>query len=224
MLRARCAGPLRLTITDNRRTMVSLRRPKNHALIEVRLHHMFLHADHATWTALSDYLFAGDRSAATSIARYIEQNRRAIRRPRRRAIALSAAGVHHDLQAICRAVNERYFAGAAQVDITWSRENAARVHAGRRSIKLGSYSGRDRLIRVHPALDAAFVPKYFVEYIVFHEMLHHMLPPQVLNGRRELHGPSFRARERQFDDYDAALRWERENLGQLLRSRRTQAR
>jgi hypothetical protein len=68
-------------------------------------------------------------------------------------------------------------------------------------------------------LDAAFVPRYFVEYIVYHEMLHHVLPPRLQNGRRELHGPAFVARERQFENYQAALSWERENLGKLLRRR-----
>jgi hypothetical protein len=36
------------------------------------------------------------------------------------------------------------------------------------------------------------------------------------NGRRTLHGPDFRARERQFHDYDLAIAWERENLDRLL--------
>jgi predicted metal-dependent hydrolase len=111
------------------------------------------------------------------------------------------------------------------VNVTWARSHTARASASRRSIKLGSYTSRDRLIRVHPALDAAFVPRFFVEYIVYHEMLHHVLPPRLLNGRRELHGPAFLARERQFHDYQAALRWERENLRKLLkrRARKTSA-
>lgn len=222
-LRARAQAPLRLTITDNRRTMVSLRKHKRTNLIEARVHHMFLHADASVWRALGDYLCSGERAAASCIANYIEQHRQHIRRPKRRPLALATAGQHHDLGEICRSVNERYFEGKLQVNISWSREAAGRPSKGRRSIKLGSYTPRDRLIRVHPALDAASVPRYFVEYIVYHEMLHHVLPPKARNGRRELHGRTFLAREREFRDYDAALRWERKNLKKLLQKRAQRA-
>lgn len=221
-LRARhghAAPRLRLSVTDNVRTMVSLRRDKQRDQIEARVHHMFLHAPPEIWSALGEYLFAADREAARQIASYIEQHRQQIRRPERRPLSLTPRGRHHDLHEICQAINERYFGGELSVNVTWARHQAARPGSGRRSIKLGSYTSRDRLIRVHPALDAAFVPRYFVEYIVYHEMLHHVLPPKLQNGRRELHGPAFLARERQFQDYRAALRWERENLGKLLRRR-----
>jgi hypothetical protein len=180
---------------------------------------MFLQATPEIWTALGEYLFAGDREAARSIARYIEQHRQRIRHPERRPLTLTAAGRHHDLRDIFQAVNQRYFDGQVTLNVSWARKQAARPSADRRSIKLGSYTSRDRLIRVHPALDAAFVPRYFLEYIVYHEMLHHVLPPKLQNGRRELHGPEFLARERQFHDYRAALLWERENLAKLLRRR-----
>jgi predicted metal-dependent hydrolase len=219
-LRARCGGPLRLTVTDNRRTMLSLHKRKE--LIEVRLHHMFLRAPAPVWDALSDYLFSGDRAGASEIARYIEQHRKHIRHTQERPLALSTAGVHHDLHEICRDINQRYFQGRADVHITWGRSHVQthrKTRAARRSIKLGSYTSRERLIRVHPALDAAFVPRFFVEYIVYHEMLHHVLPPTLSNGRRDLHGPEFQRRERKFEQYQAALAWERENLDRLLRKR-----
>lgn len=216
-------GALRLTLTDNRRTMVSLRKEKAPELLEVRLHHMFLQAGPEVWSALGEYLVSGDRAAASCIAAYIEKHREHIRRPERRTIALTAGGKHHDLGEICQAINSRYFGGKADVSITWARDQAGRPSALRRSIKLGSYTSRDRLIRVHPALDAAFVPRYFVEYIVFHELLHHILPPKAQGSRRELHGPAFLAREREFEEYEAALRWERENLKKLLRGRTARA-
>ena len=86
----------------------------------------------------------------------------------------------------------------------------------RRSIKLGSYCSRERLIRVHPVLDAGFVPRFFVEYIVYHELLHHMLPPIVRGGRRQLHDRRFKEHERAFPGYARALAWEREHLDRLL--------
>jgi hypothetical protein len=215
-LRARVAIPLRLTVTDNRRTMLSLRRRAQ--FVEVRLHRMFLAADAPTRDALGDYLFDGDRGAAQCIARYIERHRKEIRRSERRGFSVSTAGAHHDLAEIYEAVNARYFESAVDAHITWGRAAGSGRRRARRSIKLGSYTSRDRLIRVHPALDAAFVPRLFVEYIVYHEMLHQVIPPKSQRGRRDLHGPNFKARERQFIGYAEALRWEHEHLDQLLRS------
>jgi predicted metal-dependent hydrolase len=220
-LQARVRTPLRLTVTDNRRTMLSLRR--HQTLVEVRLHHMFLQGEPSVWEALGDYLLQGDRSASLAIARYIEQHRKQIRRAPRRTLTLSTAGEHHDLREIYRAINARYFDDSVDVRITWGRDASEAPRAVRRSIKLGSYTSRDRLIRVHPALDAEFVPRFFVEYIVYHEMLHHVLPPTQLRGRRDLHGATFQAREREFVDYHAALLWEHDNLGRLLRSRTVRA-
>ena len=37
---------------------------------------------------------------------------------------------------------------------------------------MGSYSVEDRLIRIHPTLDRPDVPRYYVAWIVYHEMLH----------------------------------------------------
>jgi hypothetical protein len=74
------------------------------------------------------------------------------------------------------------------------------------------------LIRIHPALDQSWVPRYFVEYIVYHEMLHHVIPMPERNGRRQLHTPEFRARERAFAHFERALAWERRHVHRLLRS------
>ena len=40
-------------------------------------------------------------------------------------------------------------------------------------------------------------------------MLHHVIAMPVENGRRTLHGPEFRARERMFERYAEAIAWER---------------
>jgi hypothetical protein len=215
-LRCAVSVPLRLTITDNRRTMISLRRGQQ--FVEVRLHHMFLQADGLTRDALADYLFLSDRRAARHISRFIEQHRARIRREAvRRPRCLAPQGTHHDLSEIFHAINQRYFGDLVDARITWGRD--APTRRTRRSIKLGSYTARERLIRVHPALDAEFVPRFFIEYIVYHEMLHQVLPPKLQRGRRDLHGPAFKAREREFADYALALRWESDNLDRLLRRR-----
>jgi hypothetical protein len=194
--------------------MISLR--KRPGFTEIRLHHMFLAADATTVEALCRYVGTSDRIASAHLGRYIERHREHIRRRKSRNLHLSASGAHHDLGSIYTDVNARYFSGQVDAQISWGRSAGGKRRRSRRSIKLGSYCSRDRLIRVHPALDAEFVPRYFVEYIVYHEMLHHVLPPALRNGRRLLHDREFKRQEQLFGDYAPALRWERENLDRLL--------
>ncbi len=83
---------------------------------------------------------------------------------------------------------------------------------------LGTYSADLGLIRIHPALDQPFVPDFFVESVVHHEMLHERHGTGVSpTGRRILHSPAFRAEERQHPDYTRARTWERKHIHLLLR-------
>jgi hypothetical protein len=82
---------------------------------------------------------------------------------------------------------------------------------------MGSFSVEDRIIRVHPALDQADVPRFFVEWIVFHEMLHGRLEIRRRGSRRCFHPPEFLAQEREFHDYERAAAWEKENVDRIFR-------
>jgi hypothetical protein len=112
------------------------------------------------------------------------------------------------------ALNDVYFRGSIEARINWGPRGGRRRR--RTSIKMGSYSVEDRLIRIHPSLDRRFVPRYFLEWIVFHEMLHQVHDIPVIGGRRQFHTPEFLAAEREFIQYDRARLWERENLDRLL--------
>jgi hypothetical protein len=219
-----------LTFTDNSRTMLSAR--QHDGIAHVRLHHMFVDADETTVRALARYLEDRHATASGQIQRFIRNHGDRIRprpdpMPRpvsdvehaRQREATRALGRHHDLAAMLATLNQRYFERPVEAAIGWARMARGQGRGRRRcSIKLGSYRGRNPLIRVHPVLDAEWVPGFFVEYIVYHEMLHHVVPMPLRRGRRSLHGPDFRARERQFERYTEALAWERQNLDRLLSS------
>jgi hypothetical protein len=79
-------------------------------------------------------------------------------------------------------------------------------------------------VRIHPALDHPSVPRWVVESVVHHELLHADLDTVVSNGRRRLHTPEFRRREREFERHDDARRWVDRHLGALLRRRARLAR
>jgi hypothetical protein len=124
-------------------------------------------------------------------------------------------GRHHDLDAILADLRVRYFPDCVEVTIRWGRwSGRARPH----SIRFGAYLPASQSIRIHPALDQVFVPRYFVEFIVYHELLHHVIPPVRVNGRYQIHSPAFRQREREFPAYAEAMAWRQQSLRRLLRS------
>lgn len=205
--------PVRLSVTDNRSTMVSFRRGAN--VLALRLHHMFLDAPEPVVRAVADYAGRGHRGAGGVLDEYIRGQQPRIRQVRRETDAdLNPRGRCFDLRELYEAVNRTYFDGLIQARIGWGRMPPRRR---RKSIRLGVYDHQTREIRIHPALDRPEVPAFFVEFIVFHEMLHQLFPSTGRGGRRVHHPRAFRERERTFPHYAAALRWERENLGVLLR-------
>ena len=126
---------------------------------------------------------------------------------------LQARGRVHDLQAILDRLNAEHFDGPVEAKIGWGRSGAL---PGRTSIRTGVYLHAARAIRIHPALDREEVPAFYVASVVFHEMLHQVVPPAERGGRRTIHGREFRRRERAFPDHARAAAWERENVHRLL--------
>ncbi len=214
-LATRLGQPIRLIVTDNRSTML-VARPKGGRL-ELRLHHMFLTADENILNAIGDYLSGNTPHAAATIDQFVEKHRSRFVAPGPTQEALRADGRYHDLRAIADDLASRHFGADVDVRITWGRR--VRPKRRQRSLQLGTYLPEERLIRIHPVLDRAWVPQFFVEAVVFHEMLHHDIPAVLHNGRRHYHTRAFRKRERSFEYHCAAQKWEKENLWRLLRGK-----
>jgi len=206
-------GRARIVVTDNLHTMVSVKRGQG--VFTFRLHHMFLAAPPRIVRGLARYAEKHDSGSAKLVREYVDHNEPLIRvRTEPRAITCDVEGRHHNLQSIFDEVNEAYFDGAIEARITWGPRT--RRKKARDSIKLGSYTLEDALIRIHPVLDAEDVPRFFVAWIVYHEMLHEIHDMPVVDGRRVYHTAEFRRAEAQFDHYTEAVLWERMNLHRLL--------
>jgi hypothetical protein len=211
------AERVRLTVHDNRSTMVSFRR--NPGEIHYRVHHMFLEAPSDVVRALA--AFAGPRrgaaarrrEAGTRIDAFVRHNRARIAVPR--ADRLLTRGRIHDLQSIFDRVNAEHFGGTIEARIGWG---SVRLGRRRRTVKTGVYVQDARIIRIHPTLDRREVPEFYVATVVFHEMLHQAVPAREVNGRRIVHGAEFRRRERAYPDYARARAWEERHLSLLLSS------
>ena len=75
---------------------------------------------------------------------------------------------------------------------------------------LGTYCRTTDTIRINPVLDRRSVPLYFIRFVVYHEMLHGYIKEEKKNGRRSLHSPEFKRKERLFKEYQKAVSWEKE--------------
>ncbi len=196
-----------LTVTNNTHTLLSFR--AGNAVINLRMHWMFLHADADVKSEIAEFIGRKKRRTPL-IRRHIRQNAQCIRtrtdKKNHKPSQTSTPGRFHDIGRLFRTLNETYFGGRVSATIRWGRKQCRR--SVRRRI-LGSFSSHTNTIVINPILDRKDVPDFFVRYIVYHEMLHSVLPTERKNGRRRLHGPAFREQERKFSELEAALEWEK---------------
>jgi hypothetical protein len=122
------------------------------------------------------------------------------RRRRGRKMLSSARGSAYDLDRMFARLNRRYFGDQiAKPTITWSQRRTRRI--------LGHHDRVYETITISKTLDSPDVPEWFVEYILYHEMLHVKHPARLMNGRRYYHTGAFRIEERRFPRYEEAQRW-----------------
>lgn len=122
------------------------------------------------------------------------------RRRRGRKMVSSARGRFYDLEKMFDRLNRLYFSGGIEKPtLTWSQRRTRRI--------LGHHDSVHDTIVISKTLDARDVPEWFVEYILYHEMLHIKHPARIIDGRRYYHTNAFRADERRFPRYEEAQLW-----------------
>ena len=136
--------------------------------------------------------------------------------PMQRQFAFAEQGRVYNLRDIFDKLNAKYFRNRLKnYTIVWGRKRKTRP---RDEIVFGTIQEDDRIIRIHPLLDRSIVPAWFVEYVVYHEMCHAVVPDEYdPAGRRIVHHAKFYERERRFHWFRRAKNWEDENLGRFLR-------
>ena len=63
--------------------------------------------------------------------------------------------------------------------------------------------------------DSRHVPENIIKYLLYHEMLHIAVPVQFESGRRKIHSPEFKRKERLFPEYVQIQNWIKNNLKKL---------
>jgi len=106
-----------LSVTDNRRQMIS--HSQVGGIVLARIHHMFLDAPTPVQDALVRYVVKGERNASAIVNRFIDENGYRIRAFRPVLTPLLTEGETHDLLALFRTINDKYFGNAVDSLITW---------------------------------------------------------------------------------------------------------
>jgi hypothetical protein len=202
-LEKRLGRPLSLVVTENSSTMLSARAKEG--VLHLRLHRMFLNAPQEVLDEIARYL--KKRNVMMPLFRsYVRENKSQLDSKPLKRVPIKTVGKYHDLRELYDGVNKEYFGDMIDAVITWG-SRSPRSSVRRRT--LGSYSERSHSIRINPVLDCKTVPRYFVAFIVYHEMLHAALGTQLKGTRRSMHSQEFRKREKLFKEYEKAIAWER---------------
>ena len=168
----------------------------------VRLSDLLEGAPEAVLRAIAHILLAKmyrkpiDRDHAARYRRYISSHhmsRKAhlLRQMRGRKRIVSAKGQVYDLEAIFEQLNIRFFHGLlGRPQMTWSN--------GHSRYSLGHYDPAHNTIVVSKIFDQPHVPRYAIEYLVYHEMLHLRHPVKMCGSRRCVHSRAFQEEEKLF--------------------------
>ena len=133
------------------------------------------------------------------------------KRARGRKVVTTAKGAVYDLDELFAKVNDQYFRGAIPKPVlTWSAKKTYRI--------LGHHDATHETVAISRSLDSHSVPRYVVEYVLFHEMLHIAHPTKHVNGRRYNHTAAFKRDERKFQYFDEAEKWIERNVKKLKRA------
>jgi len=229
-LAAALHSPVRVAFSRSRRHAIQLRRTRHGrggaatSAFDVRLAPFFTAADAQVRADLVEWLRHGRRARATHQrlmawidARFAELPPRVLP-----AWAQRTAGEHHDLAALAASLEGAHGAQALARLERRPTFGFGRfpTRAPRRSLDLGNYDRERNWVRIHPVLDAADVPAWFVRFVLYHELLHALAAQEKWDDGAP-HGPTFRTNEALLPDTARAKRWQRAHTDELLaRTRR----
>jgi len=192
-----------LIVTDNSTSLLSLKTKGKS--VSVRLHWMFLDADPDVIREIASFIKNG-KNKTPFIREYIGKNDGYLKKSFPKTPVIRTQGRHHNLQDLFAAVNHEYFNGAITSLITWGKRNPK---WSVRKRMLGSFCRNTNTIRINPILDRKTVPEFVINFVIYHEMLHSVVPVEKKNGRRLVHTAEFKRREQLHKDYKKASAWEK---------------
>jgi len=133
-------------------------------------------------------------ASSTAVARQTEL----IRTTRGSKRYFGPEGRYYHLEEVFESLNARFFGGLmGRPELTWSEHHAKR--------SLGHYDAAHNTIVVSRVFDRPSSPRYAIEYLLYHEMLHLKHPVRMRGVRRCVHSREFKAEEARFPQLAEAL-------------------
>jgi hypothetical protein len=120
----------------------------------------------------------------------------------------NAQGSYFNLEETFHEINSIYFNSQVIVKhLGWSKHNSYR--------RLGFYDHNRGLLVISKIFDSEKVPPEVIKYLLYHEMLHVVIPVEETKLRRQIHTAKFRKMERQFPNFQKINLWIKKNLHKL---------
>jgi hypothetical protein len=202
-----------IKINDNRSTLLSVKKEKER--LKLSIHRMFLQAPRNVMDALSCYIYKEEKTLPQEVRTFIDQTIPAFDYSHRlQQQQLEPLGHYFDLKKVFNDVNQKYFNNELNLNVTWfgDREMQSKCQA-----IFGLYMESLRLVKIHRRLDKEDVPYYVVNFIMYHEMLHHVCrPDRERNGVRRVHTEAFHQKEKEHAYYTLAKQWIQQNIDRFF--------
>lgn len=124
-------------------------------------------------------------------------------------------GNRYDLRVVFDTINNTYFQNKVIASVRWGSYSSLTSYQTVRTEKNGT---RINLITIAGVYNHPDVPLFALEAVMYHEMLHIVVPPYKKNGRTIIHSPEFKNMEHKFAFYKQWHQWERDCIRNLAKS------
>ena len=201
--------PLQVKILDGKSTYASAIKTRT-GVLRLSVHRLFLHAPTPVLEALIRFATKPDRASRAVIRQMANLYFMSIEPPQADDSLSDAKGEHIDLQELYDRTNADYFGNTLNIPIAWFPAPRYRKF---RHITFGTFDRTLPLVRLNRILDHPDVPLPFVEFIVYHEMLHAVCGPRLdRGGRLCVHTAEFRREEAKHRHYLFSKEWAKKSL------------
>jgi hypothetical protein len=122
---------------------------------------------------------------------------------------ISHQGRNHNLKVVFDMLNEKYFDNSISANITWSDKFNSK---GSKEIEYSVFESKLNLIKINQFLDKSMVPKYFIGYVIFNEMLSCFFSNQDnKSNKKKDNSEELHEWEKKYHAFNKAREWERQN-------------
>jgi hypothetical protein len=147
----------------------------------------------------------------------VRSKRRIVADPRK--FLLGTHGTRYDLKTLFDELNEKHFQRGLQSYLRWGTPTSKTSY---QSYGFDSSGTKFSLITIAGIYNHPNVPDFAIKGVLYHEMLHILIPPYKKNFRNVIHGAAFKKAERLNPYLDKWQTWEKKELHAIIRSPRKQ--